>query len=144
MDNVNSVFSGSVALLAGNFVGSITDRIADLINTRMYMIRHARLGEIPTSLIEAGISLVFQTGMMASGTNIVITGLPWITEDPGSLALYILGLLTTTNVLKKRLNEINHFVLVGSDYYEYRTEDDKKKKEGGEGMTIPTPAVDDS
>lgn len=119
MENINSVFSGTTSLLAGNFVGAISNRLSQLIDSRVTMVRHKDIGVIPLSLVEKSVSLIFQTGLLTTGSNIVTKGLPWITEDAGSLVLYILGIAMTSTMLPKTLQQINHFVLVGSEFAEY-------------------------
>lgn len=114
-DTISPVVNGTLSLFAGNFIGAIVDRLSSLITSRMMIVRNAQLGPVPTSLLEALAGVFLHAGMLGIGTSVATRALPFITEDSPSLALFLLGLFVTSPHLKRRLNDINKFVLVLPD-----------------------------
>lgn len=106
----NPLVQGSFALITGNFVGAISDRIVTIIDARVRMIESLKLGDKTGSLLDSVLGVFLHLGLISLGTKLVVGALPWVTEEAGSFILYNLGVFTTSQHLTNHLKILNQIV----------------------------------
>lgn len=114
---MSPLLSGGFAVIAGNFVGAITDRVSSFIESRLRLVEALKLKDSQASMVDATVGIFFQVGMMSLATNLVTSGAPWITTDASAFTMYLFGLWATSPHLKNHLRILNT-VLLDEKIYE--------------------------
>ena len=124
--SLGPVVDGTVAVVSGDLVGTVVDRVVSLIGDRTRFIETLRLGQSAATLLDSTIGILLQVGLLSAGTHLVTGALPWILEEPAAFSLYMVGLWSTSGHLKRNLKVLNSTVLVGG--YEEREASHKAKR----------------
>ena len=107
------ILAGTFAMLSGDLVGAFVDRLVGLVGERSSVIESLGLGSPTTTLLEAGLGVFFQVGLITAGTSMVTAAMPWVASDPASFSLFMIGLWSTSNHLRHNLDKLNAIVLAG-------------------------------
>lgn len=107
------IVENGLALIIGNFVGTISDRVITVVDTRIKLVEALKID--PTtgsgSLLDSLLGVFLHVGMLGIGTQFATSALPWITQDASSFTLFMLGVLSTSPHLVNHLKVINTVVL---------------------------------
>jgi hypothetical protein len=132
MATPNPLIEGSLALLAGNFIGAIVDRIVTIIDSRVKLMEALSLGSETNSLLDNVLGIFLHMGLITLGTKFAVGAMPWITEDMGANILFAWGLQSASPHLELHLKSLNSFLF---DENVYKTEGQRKRGETGEVST---------
>ena len=103
----NPVVRGSLSLLAGNLLGSSVDTLIRMLKDRANITEGLPLNSSTKAILDNLISIVLQVGALGLGTHFVSNAFPWMTEDPGSFTLWIIGISNTSNTLRQSIQSLN-------------------------------------
>lgn len=106
----SNIVSTSIALVSGNFLGAITDRVAASVS------EHLAGKFVKSSLIDSLAGIFLHVGLISVGTNVITSALPYISEDPSAFSMYLLGLWSSSPQLKRNLRVLNILVLNDAIY----------------------------
>lgn len=106
MDSVTPILNGSISLITGNFLGAVGDRVVHTLNMRRQMIEKKAIHN-DISLLDTFVDIFFHVGILSFSTHMVSKALPYITEDPASFTLFLMGILSTSPNLSKNLKKAN-------------------------------------
>jgi hypothetical protein len=112
----NPILTGGSALVAGNLMGSLVDRVVVLLMDRANQIKQLQNISTVGTLIEALMSSALQVGLLSLGISVLSGGLPWITSEPSALILFALGIFGSSKTLQLNLDVLNAFVFDHSQY----------------------------
>lgn len=98
---------GSLALMAGNFIGTLADKVATLVDKRVRMLEALRAGERTGSLLDSLLGIFLHMGVLSLGTEFTISALPFIYGDAPSFVLFNIGLFATSQHLIEHLGTLN-------------------------------------
>ena len=105
--NSNPLIEGSLALLVGNFVGAISDRLATIIDARIRLLENSKFGSDTVHVLDSILGLFLELGMISFGCRIATQAMPWITEDPAGLLLFGMGISSATPHFDSHIKAIN-------------------------------------
>jgi hypothetical protein len=98
---------GAFALLAGNFVGTIADRVVTLIDKRVSMLDSLRTGSPSGSLLDSLLGVFMHMGVLSLGTEFSRNSLSFLETSPSSFMLFTLGIYCTSGHLISHLHTLN-------------------------------------
>lgn len=114
----SGIIENGLSLIIGNFVGTISDRVVTVIDSRIKLIEALKMD--PTtgtgSLMDSVLGIFLHVGMLGIGTQFATSALPWITQDPSSFSLFMIGIIATSPHLTNHLRSLNSIVLSDSIY----------------------------
>jgi len=105
--SINPVFHGSLALVAGNLLGSVVDTVIMMLNERANLTGSLDLNDSTRKVLDNGISILLHVGFLGFGTSFVTKAFPWITEDSASFTLWIMGISMNSDTLRQNVKVIN-------------------------------------
>lgn len=105
-----------LSLLAGNFMGSLADRVVSMMDQRLRTIEALRLGTGEGSLVEGVLSLTLHVGILSVGVNYASRAMPWMIQDPAAFLMFQLGVWSNSTHLITHLRAINSAILNDESY----------------------------
>ena len=139
------IMENALSLLVGNFVGTISDRVITIVDSRIKLIEALKMD--PTtgtgSLLDSVLGVFLHVGMLGIGTQFATSALPWITQDASSYTLFMLGVMATSPHLTNHLRVINTIVLSDSVYASERKAQERVLENGPKPQeSVVDPASD--
>jgi len=74
--SINLVFHGSLALVAGNLLGSVVDTVIKMLNERANLTGSLDLNDSTRKVLDNGISVLLHVGFLGFGTSFVTKEFP--------------------------------------------------------------------
>ena len=111
----NPVVSGSLSLLAGNLLGWSIDNLMSALTIRANLTAQLPLNASTKRVLDNGISVLLHVGLLGLGSQLVTNAMPWITEDPAALTLWIVGLSMHLTTLKESVSSLNNVLTISRD-----------------------------
>lgn len=106
----NPVFSGIVGLISGNLLGSAVNRFVTVITERAMLSNILGVvSENKAGFIDNLFSMFLHVGILAFGMEMIATALPGLAENMGSYSLMMLGVMLTSDQLRRNLDAFNRF-----------------------------------
>jgi hypothetical protein len=115
----NPVIAGSLSLVAGNLLGASIDNLMTLLMERANLTKELPLTESTKRIADDIISIILHVGLLGLGTHFVSNAFPWMSEQPASFTLWIMGITMTSNNLKRSLRDLNNVLLGWTSNSEY-------------------------
>ena len=138
MESPNPILGGTLALITGNFIGSISDRVCAFLSTKDMVVSltggHFQEGAT-FNLVDSLSSLFVQVGCIAAATEIATNAMPFMVTDSSAFTMYMMGIWSTAKGIKRNLRRINDIVLNGEMYT--RQQAIKKAETSGD---VPEPS----
>jgi len=103
----NPVFHGSLALLAGNLLGSSVDTLIKILKDRANLTETLDVKESTKKILDNSISILFHVGAIGLGTHFISTAFPWLTEETTAFTLWILGVTMSSDTLRQNIKDLN-------------------------------------
>lgn len=112
MEDIRDIIQAGVALISGDIVGGISDRLTSVITQRVGLVKNAKLGEKPTSFLETLLAILLNAGFIGAGVQFAVGAQPLLLENPMALISFITGVVSQSRNLGRRLSALNSFVLL--------------------------------
>jgi hypothetical protein len=103
----SSLLEGTIAVIAGNFVGAISDRVVTIIDARVRMLESLQLGERTGSLLDSILGVFLHMGLITLGTGIIVESMPWMVQNPSAFTLFGMAVASTSPHLDNHLKILN-------------------------------------
>lgn len=107
----SGVFDAAIALVLGDLVGSLTDRVGQVIDERLQSVTTLLPSGASGSLLDATLGVLLHVGLLGLGTKLAVGALPYITTDAASFVLYGIGISGSSGHLISHLKTINSILL---------------------------------
>jgi hypothetical protein len=91
--------------VAGNLLGSSIDTLMGILRERANLTSGLPINESTKRILDDVIGIIFHVGLLGFGTHFVSNAFPWMSEQPSSFTLWIMGITMTSNNLKRNLND---------------------------------------
>jgi hypothetical protein len=104
---VGPMISGSFSLVAGDLMGTFIDHTMAVFEERTNIVSVLGFSSNGASMLRNGMSIFFQVGLISLGTHFVSNAFPWLTRDASAFTLYMMGLWSTSERLRKNLTSFN-------------------------------------
>jgi hypothetical protein len=103
----NPAVSGSLALIAGNLLGSSVDKLTMVLAEKADITGSMSLSPSARAIVNSSIAILFEVGALGLGTQFVVNALPWIQSDPSAFTLWIAGIMISSDGLRHSLATLN-------------------------------------
>ena len=109
---MNPLVAGTLAMITGDVLGSLVDHVGTMIDARV----RTALGQVTTSssLMDTTLALGIHSWLTILTTEFAASALPWLTEEPSSFVLFLMGVWATSPHLVQHLQEFNKVLLEDS------------------------------
>lgn len=108
--DTNPVLSGLIGVVAGDLLGAAVNRFVSVIAERATL--SSMLGIVSqerATFLDNLFGVVLHVGILAFGAEMMVRSLPWLTTEPGSYSLFMLGVSVTSDGLRQKLDIFNRF-----------------------------------
>jgi hypothetical protein len=120
MNNMNPVLTGSFALLSGDLVGTLLDRVMRTFDERMKSVSVvSSLGNGLGNLVDTSLGIFLHVGIISLSSELLARSVPWMFSEPAGYTLYLLALSTTSPHLFEHLKKFND-ILLGAEAFTSR------------------------
>jgi hypothetical protein len=140
----NPLIQGAMAILAGNFIGTISDRIVTIIDARLRLVESLNLGSSTTSLLDSILGVFLHMGFITLGTRFASEAMPWLTEEPGALMVFSFGLQATSSHLFSHIQILNQLLFDDKLYSKEVAIANKKIEVGPASIPLDSPGAGSS
>lgn len=103
----NPAFSGALALMAGNFLGSSIDSLVKVLNDRANLTAGLPLNASTKRILDNSISILLQVTAVGLGTHFISNAFPWLTADPAAFTMWIIGVSMSSDTLRTSVRALN-------------------------------------
>jgi len=106
----NPVLAGAVGLFAGDLLGAAVNRFVTVVAERatlssvLGIVNKERAG-----FLDNLFATVLHIGALAFGVEMLVQALPWLSLEPSSYSLFVMGVLLTSEGLRQNLDKFNRF-----------------------------------
>ena len=125
-----SFVDSSVALFVGHSIGTVSDRVVAVIDERLKMNERLSMDSTTGSLLDSVLGIFLHVGLISVGTKLATNALPNMISDPSAFALFMMGIVMTSQHLAGHLKVINT-ILLDEKIYSKATNSQEKVIENG-------------